>query len=103
MHLKKGDKVIVIAGKDKGKSSTVAKVLREENRVILEGLNMVKKHTRPAKAGEKGGIISIAMSIHASNVKLADKAVKVVKAKKEVKETKEVKAPAKKKATKKAE
>ena len=90
MHLKKGDKVIVIAGKDKGKSSVVAKVLREENRVILDGLNMVKKHTRPAKAGEKGGIIAIAMSIHASNVKLADKVVK-----------KEVKVSTKKKVTKK--
>lgn len=94
MHVKKGDKVIVIAGKDKGKSSTVAKVLREENRVVLDGLNMMKKHTRPTKAGEKGGIISIAMPIHASNVKLADKAVKA--------EKKAEKAPAKKKAVKKA-
>lgn len=76
MHVKKGDKVIVIAGKEKGKTSTVAKVLREENRVVLEGLNMMKKHTRPTKAGEKGGIVSIAMPIHASNVKLADKAAK---------------------------
>jgi large subunit ribosomal protein L24 len=91
MHVKKGDKVIVIAGKEKGKSSTVTKVLREENRVVLEGLNMAKKHTRPAKAGEKGGIISIEMSIHASNVKLADKTVKAVKP------------AAKKKAAKKAE
>lgn len=76
MHVKKGDKVIVIAGKEKGKSSTVTAVLREENRVVLDGLNMMKKHTRPTKAGEKGGIISIAMSIHASNVKLADKTAK---------------------------
>ena len=76
MHVKKGDKIIVIAGKDKGKSSVVTHALREENRVVIEGLNMVKKHTRPAKAGEKGGIISIAMSIHASNVKLADKTAK---------------------------
>lgn len=75
MHVKKGDKVIVIAGKEKGKSSIVTAVLKEENRVVLEGLNMMKKHTRPTKAGEKGGIISIAMSIHASNVKLAEKAV----------------------------
>ena len=74
MHVKKGDKVIVIAGKEKGKSSTVTAVLKEENRVVLEGLNMVKKHTRPTKAGAKGGIISIAMSMDASNVKLAEKA-----------------------------
>jgi large subunit ribosomal protein L24 len=79
MHLKKGDKVIVIAGKDKGKSSVVAKVLREENRVVLEGLNMMKKHIKAPKAGDKGGIVSIAMPIHASNVKLADKKVKEAK------------------------
>ena len=84
MHVKKGDKVIVIAGKDKGKSSTVAKVLREENRVVLEGLNMMKKHVKAPKPGEKGGIVEIPMSIHASNVKLADKKVKEVKAKKAV-------------------
>lgn len=64
----------MIAGKEKGKSSTVTSVNRETNRVVLEGLNMMKKHTRPTKAGEKGGIASIAMSIHASNVKLAEKA-----------------------------
>lgn len=90
MHVKKGDKVIVIAGKEKGKTSTVARVLKEENRVVLEGLNLMKKHTRPRKAGEKGGIVDIAMPIHASNVKLADKAAKKAK-------------PAKKKAAKKAE
>lgn len=75
----------MIAGKEKGKSSTVTAVLREENRVILDGLNLMKKHTRPTKAGAKGGIISVAMSIHASNVKLAEKAApakkKVTKAK----------------------
>ncbi len=79
MHVKKGDKVIVIAGKDKGKESVVAKVLREENRVVVEGLNMMKKHIKAPKAGEKGGIVSIAMPIHASNVKLADKPVKLTK------------------------
>jgi large subunit ribosomal protein L24 len=93
MHVKKGDKVIVITGKDKGKSSVVARVLREENRVVLEGLNMMKKHTRPTKAGEKGGIVSIAMPLHASNVKLAEKPVK---------KEKKAKAPAKK-VTKKGE
>ena len=79
MHVKKGDKVIVIAGKDKGKTSTVASVLREENRVVLEGLNVMKKHMRPKKAGEKGGIVSIAMPIDASNVKLAEKVTKKTK------------------------
>ena len=95
MHLKKGDKVIVTTGKDKGKSSTVVRVLKEENRVVLEGVNITKKHMRPKKAGEKGGIVEVSMSIHASNVKLADKEAK--------KEKKEVKAVAKKKVSKKAE
>ena len=72
----------MIAGKDKGKSSVVAKVLREENRVVLEGLNMMKKHIKAPKAGDKGGIVSVAMPIHASNVKLADKAVKTAKVEK---------------------
>lgn len=84
----------MIAGKEKGKTSTVSSVDRENNRVVLEGLNMMKKHARPKKAGEKGGIISVAMSIHASNVKLADK-----KAKAEKKE----KPAAKKKVAKKSE
>lgn len=85
MHVKKGDKVIVIAGKEKGKTSVVSQVLREENRVVLEGLNKMKKHIKSKKAGEKGGIVEISMPIHASNVKLAEKKVKVekkVKAKK---------------------
>ncbi len=82
----------MIAGKEKGKTSTVVKTIRETNRVVLEGLNMVKKHTRPTKAGEKGGIISVAMSLDASNVKLADKTAK-----------KEKPAAKAKKATKKAE
>ena len=69
----------MIAGKEKGKSSVVMSVMREENRVVLDGLNMVKRHTKPKKAGEKGGIISIPQSIHASNVKLAEKKVKVEK------------------------
>ena len=77
----------MIAGKEKGKSSTVTSVNKETNRVVLEGLNLMKKHTRPTKAGEKGGIISVAMSIHASNVKLADKKVKAEKKPKAAKKT----------------
>ncbi len=73
MHVKKGDKVIVIAGKDKGKSSVVTSVLREKNRVVLEGVNMMKKHIKAPKKGEKGGIVEIAMPLDASNVKLAEK------------------------------
>ncbi len=93
MHVKKGDKVIVIAGKEKGKTSTISKVLPEKNKVVLDGLNMVKRHTKPRKAGEKGGIVEIPQPLDASNVKLADKA------KKEKKEAK----PKAKKVTKKEE
>jgi large subunit ribosomal protein L24 len=79
MHVKKGDKVIVIAGKEKGKTSTVSRAIPTMNKVVLEGLNMVKRHTRPKKAGEKGGIVSIPQPIHVSNVKLAEKKTKAKK------------------------
>ena len=79
MHVKKGDKVIVIAGKEKGKSGVISRVLKEENRVVVEGLNIVKRHTRPRKAGEKGGIAEFASPLHASNVKLAEKKAKTEK------------------------
>jgi large subunit ribosomal protein L24 len=69
MKLKKGDKAIIITGKDKGKSGKIVRVLVEENKVIVEGLNMMKKHQRPRKSGEKGTMINKAMPIHASNVK----------------------------------
>lgn len=88
MHVKKGDAVIVLAGKEKGKKATVLRALPSQNKVILEGLNMVKKHTRPKKQGEKGGIVSIPAPIHASNVKLADKAKKEAKPKKAAKKSK---------------
>ncbi len=79
MKFKKGDKVIVISGKEKGKSSTVVRVLREKNKVVLDGLNMMKKHIKPKKAGEKSALVPTAMPINASNVKLADAKVKVEK------------------------
>ncbi len=71
MKLKKGDSVKVITGKDKGKSGKVVRVLVSENKVIVEGINMMKKHQRPRKSGEKGSMVNMAMPIHASNVKLA--------------------------------
>ena len=71
MKLKKGDNAIVITGKDKGKSGKIVRVLPKENKVIIEGLNMMKKHQRPRKSGETGTMIQIAMPIHASNVKKA--------------------------------
>ncbi len=69
----------MITGKYKGETATVARALKDTNRVVLEGAGKVKRHMRPTKAGERGGIVEIPTSIHASNVKLADKAAKKVK------------------------
>ena len=69
MKIKKGDNVKIITGKDKGKSGKVVRVLVKENKVIVEGLNMMKKHQRPRKSGEKGSMVNMAMPINASNVK----------------------------------
>lgn len=69
--IKKGDKVVVITGKDKGKTGEVTKVLVAEQRLVVSGINMMKKHTKPSAAGA-GGIISKEASIHVSNVALAD-------------------------------
>jgi len=68
MSIKKGDMAQVIAGKDTGKSGKVIRVLPEANRLVIEGVNMFKKHQRPKKQGEKGQIISVSRSIHRSNV-----------------------------------
>src|SRR3989344_5447593 len=72
MRIKKGDNVIVIAGKDKGKSGLIYRVFPKRDLVIVSGLNMLKKHHRPRKSGEKGQIIDKAMPIHASNVMIID-------------------------------
>jgi len=72
MKLKKGDNIIVITGKDKGKKGKIAGVLVRENKVIIEGINMMKKHQRPRKSGEKGTMRDVAMPVHASNVMILD-------------------------------
>ena len=69
MHVKKDDKVIVLSGKDKGKSGTVIKALPKENKVIVSGVNVLKVHQKPRKAGEKGQIADKTMPINVSNVK----------------------------------
>ena len=71
MKLKTGDKVIVITGSNKGKEGTIKKVLRKENRVIVEGINIVHKHQK-ANGQESGGILDIEAPINASNVMLVD-------------------------------
>ena len=71
LKIKKGDKVVVITGRDKGKTGEVKKVLPAENRVVVDGVNMVKRHTAPS-AGNAGGIVEKEASIHVSNVACVD-------------------------------
>jgi large subunit ribosomal protein L24 len=71
MKLKKGDEVIVIAGKDKGKKGKIVKVIPEDRRIVVDGVNMVKRHSKPSRTGA-GGIVEKAASLHASNVMLLD-------------------------------
>ena len=67
LKIKKGDKVVVLTGRDKGKSGEVLSVKRAEARVVVQGVNMVKRHTRP-RPGEPGGIVEKEAPIHVSNV-----------------------------------
>jgi len=68
MKLKKGDPVVVLQGKDKGKEGTVLRVLPKEGKVIVEGVNLVKKHQKPTRATMQGGIIDKDMPLDASKV-----------------------------------
>ncbi|MFJ7748127.1 50S ribosomal protein L24 [Peribacillus sp. NPDC097295] len=68
MHVKKGDKVVVISGKDKGKQGTILEAYPKQNRVLVEGINIVKKHSKPSQVNPQGGIISREAAIHVSNV-----------------------------------
>ena len=71
-NIKKGDTVFVNAGNDKGKTGKVLEVLRDEDRVIVEGVNMVSRNTKPNAKAPQGGIIKREASIHISNVNLLD-------------------------------
>ncbi len=70
--IKKGDRVVVLTGKDKGRTGEVAKVLPTDNRVVVTGINMVQRHTRPSQGDPQGGIKNKEASIHVSNVAIAD-------------------------------
>ena len=72
MNFKVGDKVVVIAGKDKGKEGKIIKTLKNDNKVVVEGINMVTKHVKPSAQNENGGIIKVEAPIHASNVMILD-------------------------------
>lgn len=72
MFVKKNDKVKVIAGKDKGKEGEITKVFPSKDRVIVKGVNMVKKHQKPTNENPNGGIVEVEAPIHVSNVMLID-------------------------------
>jgi large subunit ribosomal protein L24 len=73
LKIKKGDKVVVISGRDKGKNGEVLRVMREDNRAVVQGVNLVKRHTRPSP-GQPGGIIEKEAAIHISNLAHIDPA-----------------------------
>jgi len=70
--IKKGDRVVVLTGKDKGRQGSVLRVLPKEDRVVVEGLNMVQRHTRPTQMDPQGGIKNKEAAIHISNVAVVD-------------------------------
>ena len=70
MKLKKGDSVLIIAGKDKGRTAKILKSLPKELKVLVDGINLKKKHVRPKKEGEKGPVVAIPAPMDISNVKL---------------------------------
>ncbi len=72
MKIKKNDKVIVIAGKDKGKTGTVTMAFPKVDQVLVEGVNIKKKHQKPRRGGQKGQVVEKSLPIHVSNVMLVD-------------------------------
>jgi len=70
--IKKGDRVVVLTGKDKGRSGSVTKVFPKDSKVLVQGINMVQRHTKPSQGDPQGGIKHKEMPIHVSNVSLVD-------------------------------
>jgi large subunit ribosomal protein L24 len=70
--IKKGDRVVVLTGKDKGRQGAVSKVFPKESRVLVDGLNLVQRHTRPSQGDPQGGIKSKEAPLHVSNVAVVD-------------------------------
>ena len=99
MKVKVGDTVKVIAGANKGKEGKVLKTYKQTNRVIIGGVNIVKKHEKPGRTNETGGILEIESAIHASNVKIIERGKNETK--KKVEKAKETTALEKPKKTKK--
>lgn len=72
MHVKKGDEVVVITGKDKGKKGRVLASFPSDSKVLVEGVNLMKKHSRPSQRNPQGGILTQEAPIHVSNVMIVD-------------------------------
>jgi large subunit ribosomal protein L24 len=94
--IKVGDNVRVITGSNKGKEGKVLKVFRNENRVLVDGVNIVKKHVKPNRTNESGGILEVEAPLHICNVKLVDKKADKAEKKEVKKEAKEKKTSKKK-------
>ncbi|HEX3918052.1 MAG TPA: 50S ribosomal protein L24 [Caulobacteraceae bacterium] len=77
--IKKGDRVILLTGKDKGRTGAVTKVMPKDDRVVISGLNMVQRHTRPSQGDPQGGIKHKEASVHLSNVAIVDSAGKATR------------------------
>jgi large subunit ribosomal protein L24 len=85
MQLKKGDNVIILSGDDKGKTGKVVRALPSLNKIVVEGMNTVKKHQRARAEGQKGQMITVSMPFNASKARNADETVKEKKSKKAAK------------------
>lgn len=97
MKVRVGDKVRILAGKDRGKEGKVILTLKKKDKVVVEGINIVKKHIKPNQMNETGGILSVEAPIHVSNVKVIEaKEDKKTTKKAEVKDTKAKKTTTKK-------
>ena len=72
MKLRKGDEVVVVSGEDRGKQGKVLKVFRDKDRVVVEGINFIRRHTRPSPSNPQGGIVEREAGVHVSNVMLVD-------------------------------
>ena len=79
MKVKVGDNVKVLAGKDKGKEGRIIKTLKKDNKVVVEGINIIKKHVKPNRMNEVGSIVEVEAPIHVSNVKVVEETKKVEK------------------------
>jgi large subunit ribosomal protein L24 len=86
LHVKKGDMVLVLAGDDKGKKGRIVEVLKQENRAIVEGVNIVSRHTKPNAQNQQGGIIKKEAPVHISNLQVVDKAGKATRVGRKAKE-----------------